>query len=71
MTRTDKDYAIEFGDYLATSAEEFLKFLNESGASAKAPDQSGLTDHWRGLQSSIYEFRKRAAKARANAPAVG
>lgn len=64
MQRTDKDYAIEFGDYLATSAEAFLKFMNESGTPAKAPDQHGLTDHWHGLQGAIYEFRKRAAKAR-------
>ncbi len=66
VERTNKDYAIEFGDHLANSAEDFLRFVNDSGTSAHAPDQPGLTDHWRSLQSAIYEFRKCAAKARAN-----
>lgn len=66
MERSNKDYAIEFGDYLANSAEQFMQFLNESGATKNAPDASGMTDHWRALNGAIYEFRKRAAKARAH-----
>jgi len=60
-SRTNKDYAIEFGGYLATSAEAFLNFLDQSGASVRDEDRDGMSDHWRDLRSAIYEFRKRAA----------
>lgn len=62
--RDAKDFAIEFGEYLAKDVEAFLQLLNESGAAAHVKDQEGLTDHWRGLQSAIYEFRKRAGRVR-------
>ena len=64
MTERDaKDYAIEFAEYLAKDVERFLDFLNETGAAARIKDQRALTDHFRGLMSHIYEFRKRAIRA--------
>ena len=61
MARTDKDFAVEFGGYLADSAEQFMAVLNKTRAFANVP-QDQYIDHWRGLQSAIYEFRKRADK---------
>lgn len=61
--RDAKDFAIEFGEYLAKDVETFLDFLNKSGAAAHVKDQDSMTDHWRRLQSAIYEFRKRAERA--------
>jgi hypothetical protein len=57
--RTAKDYAIEFGGYLATSAERFMDEVGRSQETGEPID----ADIWSGLQSAIYEFRKRAAKA--------
>lgn len=62
--RDDKDYAIEFGEYLAKAAEAFMKFMNDTGVRINNPElQDSMTDHWRGLQLRIYEFRKRATRA--------
>lgn len=61
--RSPADFAIEFGGYLANAAEEFMGFLNETGAAVNARYQSSLTDQWRSLESAIYEFRKRAERA--------
>ena len=67
VDRDAKDFAIEFGEYLAKEAEEFLVFMNRHGLSAgkgaTTDSQSEMTDRWRGLTSAIYEFRKRAIKA--------
>lgn len=52
--RDDKDYAIEFGLYLATEAATFLEYLNRGQGICIDPDR------WAGMQSAIYEFRKRA-----------
>jgi hypothetical protein len=53
--RDDKDYAIEFGEYLAKAAEAHL-----------AGYIAGVTDHeadlTRSLRLAIYEFRKRAGR---------
>lgn len=62
-TRTDADYAIEFGRYLATAAEHYMRAVNDYHAGGKANDTDGMSDMWRGLQSAIYEFRKRADRA--------
>jgi hypothetical protein len=74
--RSDKDYAIEHAEYLAQAAEAFLRVSNER---AKAAEESEdvedlmnadelLSDHWRALNSAIYEFRKRAKRALPAAP---
>lgn len=72
--RTDKDYAIEHGGYLATAAEYFLAKLNDYYKAVERCDpdrdeevidnaQQEESDAWQGLNSAIYEFRKRAERA--------
>lgn len=60
--RTDKDYAIEFGGYLANAAERFMQHHNEKVYPTAENADVGV-ELWRGLKSAIYEFRKRAKKA--------
>lgn len=52
--RDAKDFAIEFGRYLANAAEEFIATINDT--------PNDYSDAWRGLERAIYEFRKRADK---------
>jgi hypothetical protein len=66
--RTSQDYAIEHAGYLATAAENYLKVRNEYDQKAatdgcETADIDLLSDHFRALQSAIYEFRKRANRA--------
>jgi hypothetical protein len=61
--RSPKDYAIEFGNYLASAAEHYMQAVNAYEAGGKANDIDGLTDAWRALESAIHEFRKRAIRA--------
>ena len=49
--RTPKDYAIEFGGYLAKAADEFLKHPKD-------------WEYARALRLAVYEFRKRAERAK-------
>lgn len=78
--RTAKDYAIEFGEYLARGAEELLQALNHHGDLLFRQEEGEDIDdddlfHARelvaefkdGLRRDIYEFRKR--RDRALAPA--
>ena len=58
-SRSETDYAVEFGRYLANSAEQFLAEQNRAAMEGCDPDP----DYWRGLVSAIYEFRKRADRA--------
>lgn len=64
--RTPKDYAIEFGEYLAKAAVFYMDTrnladsANERGAEF---DYDRLTDAFRALHSAVYEFRKRAERA--------
>lgn len=62
--RSDTDYAIEFGGYLADAAERFMAEQNRAAASGDEP----CSEHWSALQSAIYEFRKRADRAAAKGP---
>jgi hypothetical protein len=67
MTRSYKDYAIEHGEYLATAAESFLRVLNEEAKAEESGESRNteiINDHWMSLTSAIYEFRKRAKRAR-------
>jgi hypothetical protein len=66
--RTDADYAIEFGEYMAVAAEHYLDVLDkyrdqvENGREHHIhPDM--VSDAWSGLRSAVYEFRKRATRA--------
>jgi hypothetical protein len=61
LGRTDKDFAIEFGEYLAKAAEHFQDVMQAERAGDY--DQDAVGDAWRALDSAIYEFRKRATKA--------
>lgn len=77
MQRDDKDYAIEFGEYLAKAAERFMDSENAVEAARMLSDfgaeQDASADHseaWRSLESAIYEFRKRAARAGHEPPAI-
>lgn len=63
--RTAQDYAIEHGEYLATSAEQFMALFGE----LHPPSHDDRSDAWGGLKSAIYEFRKRAARVKSDAPA--
>jgi hypothetical protein len=57
--RSHLDYAVEFGKYLADTAEAFMAEQNRATEAEEIPN----SDFWRGLQSAIHEFRKRAALA--------
>lgn len=59
MSRSETDYAIEFGRYLATAADNFMAEQNRAAEAGETPD----ADCWRALQSAVYEFRKRADRA--------
>lgn len=74
--RTAKDYAIEFGEYLARGAEELLQALNHHGELLFRQEEGEDIDdddlfHARelvaefkdGLRRDIYEFRKRRDRA--------
>jgi hypothetical protein len=61
--RDAKDYAIEFGGYLANEAERFMEHHNSKQYAAEAEADIG-DEKWSALQSAIYEFRKRAEKAK-------
>lgn len=69
-TRSDTDYAIEFGRYLATAAEHYMRAVNDFTLSGRPDSVEAMTDMWRGLQSAIYEFRKRADRAEATTKLV-
>ena len=68
--RTPKDYAIEFGEYLAKSAERYMAAVN-SLESARGDDcdqtpedaERECSEAYQRLCSDIYDFRKRAARA--------
>lgn len=56
---SDYRRAIEFGGYLATSAEQFMQAVNTE---LYKDDPDAWADHWKSLASAIYEFRKRVPK---------
>jgi hypothetical protein len=57
--RSPKDYAIEFGGYLAEAARNFQVALNSN-------DPEDRAEKWSALSNAIYEFEKRRDKALAN-----
>lgn len=70
MARDDKDYAVEFGEYLAKAADRFMGAVNALQAARMTSDfgaeceaEPEHTEAWRGLREAIYEFRKRATRA--------
>jgi hypothetical protein len=70
--RSPKDYAIEHGEYLAKAAVDYMTAQTALNRLEDDEDTTpevayrameALTDHWRNLESCVYEFRKRAARA--------
>jgi hypothetical protein len=61
LGRDEKDFAIEFGEYLAKAAERFQDSMQDELAGRH--DEQLRTERWRALDSAIYEFRKRAQRA--------
>lgn len=77
--RSHKDLAIEHGEYLAKSAEFLLNSINEENRLQVEADpdrdeelidyaRETRNDAWKGLNSAIYEFRKRANRCSPGAP---
>ena len=62
LGRDSKDFAIEFGEYLAKAAENFQKAVLGGYF-----DSDALSDSWSALNGAIHEFRARAAKAKRDA----
>lgn len=63
--RSPQDYAIEFGEYMASAAERYMAAVNTNlPPEAILKDQAAVTDAWVSLSSAVYEFRKRAARAK-------
>ena len=67
--RTDKDYAIEHGGYLADAVMQYLTARNafdekESTSGCDEGDTDLLNDCRRALINAVGEFRKRANRAR-------
>jgi hypothetical protein len=62
LGRSDKDFAIEFGGYLANSSDRFLDAVQGYLRGDEGGDDL-LAERWKALDSAIYEFRKRAKKA--------
>lgn len=58
--RSAKDYAIEFGSYLATAARRYMDAVNRE---VIPEGDTECSEAWRGLQSAIYEFEKRTMRA--------
>lgn len=63
--RNAKDYAIEFGGYLAAAARRYMASVNRE-VIPEGDTECG--EAWRGLKSAIYEFEKRAARLKEQAP---
>ena len=62
MDRDDKDYAIEFGKYLADTTESFTDLFCKIRFLTDNPDD--LTDGLTAVRSAIHEFRTRANKCK-------
>lgn len=64
-SRTDKDYAIEHAEYLATAASNYLQVCQSLPAGDSSLDMIDQHSHAAlALESRIYEFRKRAERAK-------
>jgi 8-oxo-dGTP pyrophosphatase MutT (NUDIX family) len=60
--RNAKDKAVEFGRYLAQSAEHFMSAWEQRAVAEdreEEVDVDAFSDAYRGLKGAIYEFRKR------------
>lgn len=62
--------ALEFAEYLAKSTEQFMIAINQLDAADQEEDEATVEimqekrgEHWRAVNSSIYEFRQRSDRA--------
>ena len=74
--RTPQDYAIEHAEYMAVDGERLIAAINDFGKALQEVDdgtanpsdvdaaRETLTEALGALRSGIYEFRKRAARAK-------
>jgi hypothetical protein len=68
MSRDNKDYALEFAEYLAIDAEHLMKVFDtvlrthEEVLDLDDGDRDSLNDAFRALRNSIFEFRKRVSR---------
>lgn len=60
VERTPKDFAIEFGEYMAQAADNYLA----ASDSPETEDDNAKHEAWIALRSAVYEFRKRADRAK-------
>ena len=72
---SDAHKAVEFGEYMAKSGENLMTSMNAVAAAPESGDEERIqkaieqqSEHFHHLQSAIYEFRKRAARALKVAP---
>jgi Lar family restriction alleviation protein len=75
VLRSDKDYAIEHAEYMAKSADRLIAAVNDLALAEQEHDEGianesdvdaareTLAEATRSLNSDIYEFRKRRARA--------
>ena len=61
QVRSPQDYATAFGEYLANAADAFMDVVDERHGVHSDDD---VSDTWRALKSAIYNFRKRAERAK-------
>lgn len=69
------DKAVEFGGYLATAVDTYLSAVDAFGLACETDPhevhqglEDAITDCRRSMVSAVYEFRKRAERAKAPAP---
>lgn len=77
--RTPADFAIEHAEYLAQAAESLLSAANrrdelkheDAPAHMQEAAREAYSDNFSGLHNAVYEFRKRAERAKAAPSATG
>ena len=62
VERTPQDYAIEFAEYMAKAADDYLAASDEPRTE---DDYNAKHEAWSALRCAIYEFRKRRDRASA------
>lgn len=57
--RTPADFSREFAGYMADAAAAYMTAVNDYHANRNETTEENMRDHFRGLTSAIYEWRKR------------
>lgn len=61
--RTPADFSREFAGYMADAAADYLQAVNDHAEQQTEASAEAVSDHYRGLASAIYEWRKREERA--------